>query len=128
MKNLISTVLQGTLNNGYSTTLNNLLASPDELAHELGFFHHNVSPKQTSATARKKKQRDSGDEQVVLTLTTANSSIATKAMNALINVTQTEGTLETLPITIHGRMDVFLIPFSLDAAATTRFPKKTAKT
>jgi len=97
MKNLMSKVLKGTLENGYSTTLDNLLTSPGELAHELGFFHHDVSPKRTTATTRNKKRLDSEDEQVVLTLTTANSSIATKAMNALVNITQTDGNLDPFP-------------------------------
>jgi hypothetical protein len=127
MKNLMSTVLKGALENGYSTTLDNLLTSPGKLAHELGFFHHDVSPKRTTATTRNKKRRDSEDEQVVLTLTTANSSIATKAMNALVNITQTDGNLDPLPISIYGGLDVYLVPFSSDAAATTRFLKKTAK-
>ena len=45
MKHLASTVISGTLENGSTTALSNLLDSPGELLHKLGFHHHDVSPK-----------------------------------------------------------------------------------
>ena len=50
-----------------------------------------------------------------------------KAIHTLITITQTESTLDPLPITIYGRFVVYLVPFSSDSATTTRFLRKTAK-